>query len=100
MNPTEVNRFNELYQRYLRLLGSGRTGKDHRLWANAFFAERGLFTMRKAYILARQPDEKTTDWRAACGRTARTVRRAGRIHPSRPLSSTCVPQNWEVYFRK
>ena len=34
--------------------GSGRTGKDHRLWPNAFFAERGLFTMRKAYILARQ----------------------------------------------
>jgi RNA-directed DNA polymerase len=34
--------------------GSGRTAKDHRLWPNAFFAERGLFTMRKAYILARQ----------------------------------------------
>ena len=33
---------------------SGRTGKDHRLWPNAFFAERGLFTMRKAYLLARQ----------------------------------------------
>jgi hypothetical protein len=24
------------------------------------------------------PDEDTTDWRAVCGRTARTVRRAGR----------------------
>ena len=24
------------------------------------------------------PDEETTDWRAVCGRTARTVRRAGR----------------------
>ena len=23
------------------------------------------------------PDEETTDWRAVCGRTARTVRRAG-----------------------
>ena len=34
--------------------GSGRTGKDHRLWPNAFFAERGLFTMRKAHILARR----------------------------------------------
>ena len=34
--------------------GSGRTGKDHRLWPNAFFAERGLFTMREAYLLARQ----------------------------------------------
>jgi len=34
--------------------GSGRTAKDHRLWPNAFFAERGLFTLREAYILARQ----------------------------------------------
>jgi len=24
------------------------------------------------------PDEETNDWRAVCGRTARTVRRAGR----------------------
>ena len=35
--------------------GSGRTGKDHRKWPNAFFAERGLFTMREAHIIARQP---------------------------------------------
>jgi len=34
--------------------GSGKTGKDHRLWPNAFFAERGLFTMREAHVLARQ----------------------------------------------
>jgi hypothetical protein len=33
------------------------------------------------------PDEETTDWRAVCGRTACTVRRAGRGDPSRPLSS-------------
>lgn len=33
---------------------SGRTGKDHRLWPNAFFAERGLFTIREAHLLARQ----------------------------------------------
>jgi hypothetical protein len=33
------------------------------------------------------PDAKTNDWRAVCGRTARTVRRAGRgSTPSRPLS--------------
>src|SRR5262249_46201958 len=31
------------------------------------------------------PDEETTDWRAVCGKTARTVRRAGRLtKPSRP----------------
>jgi RNA-directed DNA polymerase len=34
--------------------GSGRTDRDHRQWPNAFFAERGLFTMHKAYVLARQ----------------------------------------------
>src|SRR5947207_12335233 len=27
------------------------------------------------------PDEETNDWRAVCGRTARTVRRAGRGQP-------------------
>src|SRR5207237_7907061 len=27
------------------------------------------------------PDEETNDWRAVCGRTARTVRRAGRAQP-------------------
>jgi hypothetical protein len=31
-------------------------------------------------------DEETTDWRAVCGKTARTVRRAGWRKPSRPLS--------------
>ena len=25
------------------------------------------------------PDEETSDWRAVCGKTARTVRRAGRV---------------------
>jgi hypothetical protein len=25
------------------------------------------------------PDEETIDWRAVCGRTARTVRREGRV---------------------
>jgi len=34
--------------------GSGKTGRDHRQWPNTFFAERGLFTMNKAYVTARQ----------------------------------------------
>ena len=34
--------------------GSGRTDRDHRQWPNAFFAKRKLFTMHKAYVLARQ----------------------------------------------
>jgi hypothetical protein len=36
------------------------------------------------------PDEETTNWRAACGKTARTVRREGRQHrpyPYRPRGS-------------
>ena len=28
--------------------------------------------------LQANPDEETTDWRAVCGRTARTVQRAGK----------------------
>ena len=35
--------------------GSGKTDRDHRQWPNVFFAERGLFTMYKAYVTARQP---------------------------------------------
>jgi RNA-directed DNA polymerase len=34
--------------------GSGRTQADHRRWPNVFFAKRGLFTMHKAHVLARQ----------------------------------------------
>ena len=34
------------------------------------------------------PDVETSDWRAVCGRTARTVRREGRRKPSLPL---CAP---------
>jgi hypothetical protein len=32
------------------------------------------------------PDVETNDWRAVCGKTARTVRREGRRKPSLPLS--------------
>ena len=70
-------------ERMLAALGNGVKGGK-----NAFFAERGLFTMyiRPTFWRA-NPDEETTDWRAVCGRTACTVRRAGReLIPSRPLS--------------
>jgi hypothetical protein len=46
--------------RMLAALGNGvKGGKwyslfDHKLWPSAFFAERGLFTMHKAYESARQ----------------------------------------------
>ena len=47
-------RLRAVLRKHQKRPGSGRTGKDHRLWPNAFFAERGLFTMREAYLLARQ----------------------------------------------
>src|SRR6266516_6728132 len=34
------------------------------------------------------PDEETNDWRAVCGKTARTVRRAGRPHLPDPYRIT------------
>ena len=34
--------------------GFGRTQADHRRWPNAFFAQRGLFTLHEAYVAARQ----------------------------------------------
>ena len=43
------------------------------------------------------PDEETTDWRAVCGRTARTVRRAGTAKavsdPYRRLLMAKMPSN-------
>ncbi len=47
-------RLRAVLRKHQKRPGSGRTGKDHRLWPNAYFAERGLFTMRKALLLARQ----------------------------------------------
>jgi RNA-directed DNA polymerase len=34
--------------------GFGLTHADHRRWPNAFFAQRGLFTLQEAYVAARQ----------------------------------------------
>jgi len=52
---------------------------------NAFFADYGLFTMEEAHV---NPDEEILDWRAVCGKTARTVRREGRVERffSTPIS--------------
>jgi hypothetical protein len=37
------------------------------------------------------PDEETSDWRAVCGRIARTVRRAGRATPfPTPIARTLM----------
>ena len=46
------------------------------------------------------PDEETTDWRAVCGKTASTVRRAGR---ARALSDSYAKikrmvKGWECHY--
>jgi len=58
--------------------GRGR-GWDHVKWPKAFFAKQGLFSLVAAQALASQSAQRgTTDRRAVCGRSARTVRRGGR----------------------
>jgi hypothetical protein len=55
-------------------------------------SSQGLDCSRKARPGQQRdtPDEETNDWRAVCGRTARTVRREGRRKPSLPLSPNRV----------
>src|SRR5262245_23667562 len=48
--------------------------------ANAFSRHIGCSPFASLCRRA-NPDEETTDWRAVCGRTARTVRRAGTAKP-------------------
>ena len=49
---------------------------ERRQVVNAFSAEQGLFSLTAAYAAACQSSRRgTTDRRAVCGRTARTVRR-------------------------
>jgi hypothetical protein len=67
--------------RMLAALGNGVKG-------HVSFAELGLFTKCRPSCKRANPDEETTDWRAVCGKTARTVRREGRPRPSLPLSNT------------
>ena len=45
---------------------------------NAFFAAQSCSPWLRPERWRVNPDEETTDWRAVCGRIARTVRRAGR----------------------
>jgi RNA-directed DNA polymerase len=46
-------RLRSLLRRRMGLTGRGR-GVDHQRWPNAFFAERGLFSLKTAHDLARQ----------------------------------------------
>ena len=48
-------------------------------------------------------DEATTNWRAVCGRTARTVRRAGRAHAFPTPIGTSYRFVWKIavsYFQR
>ena len=48
------------------------------------------------------PDEETSNWRAVCGRTARTVRRAGRVTFPTPIGvrgNWVVPAGGEYWYR-
>jgi RNA-directed DNA polymerase len=61
--------------------GIGRCRADHQRWPNAFFALMGCSPFIRLICRRDTPDEETNDWRAVCGRTACTVRRAGRAPP-------------------
>ena len=55
------------------------TGKDNQRWTNAFFAERGLFSMQTAqFEIIQSSCRQTINRRAGCGRSASPVRREGR----------------------
>ena len=70
-------------ERMLAALGNGVKGDGRMpISLNVGFSSCAKPTYRRA-----NPGEETTDWRAVCGRTACTVRRAGRGDPSRPLSN-------------
>src|SRR5262249_46574789 len=58
-----------------RMLAAPETASK-RYIANAFSRHIGCSPLASLCRRA-NPDEETTDWRAVCGRTARTVRRAG-----------------------
>lgn len=54
-------------------------GTAHLRWPNAYFAERGLFSLEAAHLRHIQSHRHATATRrAVCGKSARTVRREGR----------------------
>jgi len=66
----------------------GRSEADHRQWTNTFFADQGLFTLQKAHEAARYFRRGSQRLKSRCGRTASTVRRAGKepTDPYHPMS--------------
>ena len=66
--------------------GYGQGHQDHQRWPNASSWHTGFSPFMKPVCKRANPDEETTNWRAVCGRTARTVRRAGRELFPTPIS--------------
>lgn len=66
-------------ERMLAALGNGVKGDKRvsRCWPHVFIATLGRFTIIGVLCQRANHDVETTDWRAVCGRTARTVRREG-----------------------
>ena len=50
-------RLRSILRRRLRLKGRGR-GADHQRWPNAFFAKHGLYSLKAAHALVRQPSPR------------------------------------------
>ena len=79
-------RLRALLRKQQKRPGAGHCHDDHKRWPNAYFARDGLFALHTAWLAARSPDEETANWRAVCGKAARTVRREGAASRSLPLS--------------
>ena len=47
-------RLRSILRKRMKLTGRGR-GVDHTRWRNAFFADQGLYSLKRAHELARQP---------------------------------------------
>jgi hypothetical protein len=86
VGPSLFRRIDQIVRRRLRAVprkqdkrpSMGRSEADQRPWTNAFFADQRLFTLLRPMRTRDTPDEETSDWRAVCGKTASTARRARR----------------------
>ena len=80
--------------------GMGHCDADHKRWPNASLLGAGAFHHERSPRAGEPvPMRKTTIWRAVCGRTACTVRRAGRpqafLIPISIVTSRCFTLNGE-----
>lgn len=70
-------RLRSILRKRCKRRGRGR-GWDHQRWPNAYFDKQGLYNLVTAHArFVNPPEGNTTNRRAVCGKTARTVRREG-----------------------